>query len=306
MQCNVLMYAMAICSASLLAHAAQAPPKAAQHHAVLSAAERAEAMTTQMGELMATSQQSLSQAEALYDKAVQKGKANFSQLLTTEAQAMAASIRTYTDSLANATAKLELSVNATRVSAAALTTKVGASFAEVENVATVSAKVESVASEARRMARTNRAAQDRAVQEAVDKFEEAQGMLSRKLGDISTMSEDARSIVQAAGPGDEGLSSSPAATVTPKPAAKSEAASLAVLNKNLVDAKAVAKADTAAAEKQVKAALKKAGAELVAGASKIKAALDDAQKEELDRVKHQKVDKEPPRHHFRHHRHRHS
>jgi len=304
MQCNVLMYAMIICSATWLAHAAQAPPMAAKHHAV-SAVERAEAMPAQLGELMATSQQSLSQAEALYDKAVQKGKANFSQLLTTEAKAMAASIRTYTDSLANASAKLELSVNATRVSAAAITAKEGVSFAQVERAATVSAKVESVASEARRMVRSRRSAQDQAVQEAVDQLEEAQSVLSRKLGDMSTMSEDAKSIVQAAGPDDEGLTS-PAATVAPKPAAKSEAASIAVLNKNLGDAKAAAKADTAAAEKQLKAALKKAGAELVAGASKIKAALDGAQKEEIARVKANKVDKEPPRHHFRHHRHRHS
>merc|ERR1719203_2568060 len=78
----------------------------------VSVTKRGDVMS-QMGIMMATSQQSLAQAEALYDKAVEKEKQKFSQLLTTEARDMAAKIGTYASSLANASLELAQAVNPT-------------------------------------------------------------------------------------------------------------------------------------------------------------------------------------------------
>jgi len=304
MQSNVMKLAMAICSAIRLAGAAQVTPSAAKHSAAADA--RAAAIMPNVGDLMAKTQTSLAQAEALYDKAVQGGKANFSQLLTAQAGAMAGSIRTYADSLSKASAKVELAVNTARAGVASNASKKFVSFAQTEGVATLSAKADSLASEARRMSRLQRSAQERVVAQAVQQLADTEDVLSRKLGDLSTMSEDAKAIVQAAGPGDESLPASKTVAAVPKPAITGQPASLAELSKNLAAVKTAAKVDTTTAEKQIAAAMSQASAQLGAGANKIKAALEVAEKEEISRVKANKVDKEPPRPRHRHHGHRHS
>merc|ERR1719491_2336889 len=155
------------------------------------------------------------------------------------------------------------------------------------------------------MARNSASKQENAVRQAIQQLEDIDQDLSRKLGDVSSLQDDARAIVEAAGPGAGGAVAQAVSNATKTAQLGKKPASLAEMEKSMDAARAKAVADIAAADKRFAADLTKVSASFAAGAQSIKAEVEKAEKEEIQRVKEGKVDPTvPPQHHRRHHRHR--
>merc|ERR1719491_1818551 len=151
------------------------------------------------------------------------------------------------------------------------------------------------------MARNSASKQENAVRQAIQQLEDIDQDLSRKLGDVSSLQDDARAIVQAAGPGAGGAVTQAVSNTTKIAKLGKKGASLAEMKKSMNAARAKAVADIAAADKRFAADLTKASASFAAGAQSIKAALEKAEKEEIQRVHEGKVDPTvPPQRRHRH------
>merc|ERR1740121_1125440 len=249
---------------------------------------------------MATSQQSLAQAEALYDKAVQEAKHEYSELLTAQAKVLAAKLGDYASSLSKASAGLAESANATQKGIAAVAAlrdpKIDASFAVVEEQATLEAKVRAAEDDAQRMGRHRESSLQEATRQAQDQLEDAEQQLTRKLGDLSAPRADAEEILKApeTATEEQGLASGQ------KGAGLGKNASFAELKQYLAASKARAASEVSAAKERFSADLALVSTSLTSGTDKIKKALAAAEATELQRVRDHKVDKVPRRHRHRH------
>lgn len=269
----------------------------------LSLAEREQA-SQQVGALMAASQQSLAQAEAYYGAAVEKAKRNLSELLTKEAKVLAATISDLAGELSNSSARLAQAANATRANMAASAESSApsgaASFAAVDERASLASQVDSAERMAGRIARERQSLQQQAVSQATQVLEDVDPQLSRKLGDLSPILGGAEAIFQGDGPEMEDSASHLPSSVQ-KAADVGKHVSLSDLKQHLVAAKGLADSQVAVAQKRFAAGLAQVNASVSAGASRIKSALAAAEEDELRRVRARQVDKVPA--HIRRHRH---
>lgn len=293
-----LIRALCLASSAGLADALVSPASKNISKSTLAARE---AGPQQLGLMMAQSQQSLAQAEAYYAQAVKKGKDGLAELLTTEAKILGAIIATYGETLTEVAEGLEQAANNTRAEMAAIPQPEGLDFAAEGARARLGAHVDAAEAESRRLGRKRTSALRDAAAKAMQTLEGSAQQLSRKLGDVSAVLDEAKAIVESS----ETQESSNAPALKNASAGKKlsigEHASLGELQKLLVAARKTTLAQDEAADQHFAAALAQASASLSAGIAKIKAALVQAQHEEIQRVHERKVDAVPA-HHRRHHR----
>lgn len=267
--------------------------------ALVSPASKSEAMPQQLGMMMAQSQTSLAQAEAYYDKAVEKGKHGLADMLTTEAKILAAIIATYGDTLTEVAQGLDQAANSTKAEMAAIPQPEG--FAVDEARASLGASVDAAKAEARRLGRKRATALRQAAEKATQTLEESAEQLGRKLGDVSVALDDAKAIVESSETQESSVPPAVKNASTSKKVSTGKHASLAELQQLLAAARKTTLVQDAAADKRFTAALAQASASLSASTAKIEADLVKAEKEEIQRVHERKVDAAPA-HHRRHHR----
>lgn len=261
-----------------------------------------DAVPQQLGEMMAASQASLAQAEAYYEKAVQKTKEEFSQMLVAQAKLLSEDLSAYAEELSNATSGLEEVVNATRAGMAEVHPATNSNdkfdFSADEQRSRLGAKADAAESESRHLRRKGPASVRQATAQVKEPLEDAAQQMSRKLGDLSPVVNDAVAVVEGIETKLTEENAGPTVHTVKNQTKALKHASLSELEQALSRARNSTASQTALADKKFAAALATASTRISAATAELKKALADSEKEEIRRVHAREVDNTP--HHLRH------
>lgn len=231
-------------------------------------------MPPELSSLLAESQRRLASAEKHHEQVVKKAQERLHGMLMSESSSLVVALRNYSESLELGAANLASVANVTKAKlseqerSAANTSAEGWGGPVVEERAKLSAKVQLLEREVRRMKRQKDRVLEEACRRAGDTLEDGASRLSRKLGDVSALLEEAKGSLAT----DLRFVNSNETLV---------ASSLAQMGQALMTAKDRAHAQVAAAGKSFDAALDAVRRSLDAGATSILQDLAEAEKQEL-------------------------
>eukprot|EP00444_Apocalathium_aciculiferum_P046281 CAMPEP_0183550940 /NCGR_PEP_ID=MMETSP0371-20130417/66851_1 /TAXON_ID=268820 /ORGANISM="Peridinium aciculiferum, Strain PAER-2" /LENGTH=382 /DNA_ID=CAMNT_0025755295 /DNA_START=68 /DNA_END=1212 /DNA_ORIENTATION=+ len=249
-----------------------------------------------LGSLIGDSQRRLASAEAHHEKVVKQAREHLTSLLAMQSEALGSALGTYAEALTNATESLAEAVNTTKVAVeiqekAANKPGDGWGGPEVEARARLSAKVQIMEREMRRLLRKQSRTMEEAKRQTVDTFEDATSALSRKIGDASPILDEAKAslerseaVAAAAAVGLSGKKGGEEGKKDGAPGKGKAEADVDGLAKALVAAKNSTDIKMLAAQAQFDAQAEKAKMNLTKGVAAILGDLAAAEKEELKSV----------------------
>lgn len=234
-------------------------------------------MPPEIGSLLAESQRRLQAAESHHEKMVKQAQGRLHTLLLSEASMLAGALQSYSAALSGATNVFIGAANATRAEVdleerrAANATNAGDGWGgpEVEARARLSAKVQMAEREGRRMQRQQVRLLEEAQRKAGDVLEAAVPRLSRKVGDVTPLLEEAKGAFRTL----PSRAANVSATVLP--------AGLTQMAEALAVGKVQAAAEVSKAEKDFDAKADNATRALEAGVASIAQDLVISEKKEL-------------------------
>jgi len=263
--------------------AAAAPTKPAASLSKADKEKAAQSALPQLQSIMARAQSSLARAEKHHERAVQKARAAVGDLFQEQARLMGAEVARYAADLDQAARQLSAVINASKAELAAeeqaeaKNSSVGWGGAAMEERARAGAKADAALRELRHLERKRGRDVEEATRRALEPLDDATLKLSRRVGDLSPVSDEAKASLEwAAKKGGVGASIMNMLNIT-KDAKGVEKVLEAARN---VTAQKIKSADAAFA-----AALANNTNITQAGVKKIEQGLVEAEKEEIKRVR---------------------
>lgn len=241
-----------------------------RHASIASSAQQVD-----VGSLLATSQRRLQHAEARHARAIEHAKATLAKLLMSEAESLGTSVGSYTSELDRAAANLANAAAAARDGAEKAKTN-GTSHGwggeDIEARARIRAKADAADREARRLRRQSARAAREGASQAASLLEDAAQKLSRKVGDLSPLLEEAKSVVDKAASRVE-----PSAPGKPVPIQQM----LDAVDTSLSAAKNATQTEVAVSANKFSKNMARAGQNTAKGAADIVAELNSSEQKEL-------------------------
>jgi len=232
---------------------------------------------------MSQAQSSLARAEKHHEKAVKKARVAVGDLFQEQAKFMGAQVAKYASELDQAAQQLSAVVNASKAEltaeeqAEAKNSSVGWGGKAMEERARTGAKVDAVFRELKHLERKRGRDVEEATRHALEPLDDATQMLSRRMGDLSSLSDDAKASLEwAAKKGGVGASIMDRLNITKDPKGVEKVLEAA----QNITAQKIKSADAAFA-----AALANNTNITQATVKKIEQGLVDAEKEEIKRVR---------------------
>lgn len=278
------MVAMKLAVAAMCFLALVAPELAAHVEGPASSAADAQ---LQLSNVMAASNRALMLAERHQKKAIKKAKKGFSQLLASESQALAGALASYGASLSAGAGALRQVTGSTRASLALLAQNATAdSFVEC---ARLSAKVNSAEQKADHLVRLRARVLHEGARRAMEPLEDASEQLSRKLGDLSEVTNKAQEVLTSAAAAVDKDQAQEAAKAA-LPVGHGAPANLLSLRHTLEEAvKNASDAQVAAADRQFSATLAQVAAKVSTDTTELKRQLEEAMESEVRKLRPEAV-----------------
>jgi hypothetical protein len=176
-----------------------APTKPAANVSKEKAAQNA---LPQLQSIMARASSSLARAEKHHEKAVQKARSKVSDLFQEQAKFMGAQVAEYASALDRAAEQLSAVINASKAELAAAEqaeakdSRVGWGGAAMEERARASAKADAALRELRHLERKKDRDVEEAKRHALEPLDDASEKLSRRVGDLSSFSDEAKASLE--------------------------------------------------------------------------------------------------------------
>jgi len=281
-----------VCCAILLGSAAAAAPPA--HHApklgLRGGKKDVSAVPQQLSAMIATSQRQLAFAERHHEKAVQKERGQYTEMLSKEASILGKAVQRFAAQLDGSVSALQQAQAAAK-SVLALEEPPSTGFASalVQARARLSAEVDAAEREIRRDQRKRDHSVREAVTQAGSALEEGSQMFSRKTGDLSQLLDGVKSSLEAiATSAPEGSSTGAASgsgSAKAPAATKANKALMESAMAQLKDVKARSRAAIAAADKQLAGDIEQVQGDVGKSVASFQKALSDAEKMEIARVR---------------------
>lgn len=177
------------------AAAAAAKPKLSKEKAVQNA-------LPQLQSIMAQAQSSLARAERHHEKAVKKARGAVSELFQEQAKFMGVQVAKYASALDQAAKELSMVINASKAELAAeeqaeaKNTSIGWGGTAMEERARAGAKADAALRELRHIMRKKDRDVEEATRHAMEPLDDATQKLSRRVGDLSPLSDDAKASLE--------------------------------------------------------------------------------------------------------------
>jgi len=237
----------------------------------------------QLQSIMARASSSLARAEKHHEKAVGKARATVSNLFQAQAKLMGERVAKYAAELDQATQQLSAVINASKAELAAeeqaeaKNSSVGWGGAAMEERARAGAKADAAFRELRHLVRKRDRDVEEATRRALEPLDDAAQRLSRRVGDLSSTSDEAKASLEwAARKGGVGASIMDKLNITKDPKG---------VEKVLEAARNITAQKIKSADAEFAAALAKNTNITQAGVEKIEQGLIEAEKEEIKRVR---------------------
>lgn len=189
-----------------------APAKAAKAEAPAKPAEKAKPKVSkekavqnalpQLQSIMAQAQSSLARAEQHHEKAVKKARGEVSALFQEQAKFMGGQVAKYTAALDQAAQGLSMVINASKAElvaeeqAEAKNTSIGWGGTAMEERARAGAKADAALRELRHIIRKKDRDVEEAARHALEPLDDATQKLSRRVGDLSPLSDEAKASLE--------------------------------------------------------------------------------------------------------------
>jgi len=180
--------------------AAAMPP--VKPSANVSKEKAAQSGLAQLQSIMGRAQTSLARAEKHHEKAVQKARSTVGDLFQEQAKFMGVQVAEYASALEQATWQLSAVINASKAELAAeeqadaKNSSVGWGGAAMEERARASAKADAALRELRHLERKRDRVVEDAKAHALEPLDDASQKLSRRMGDLSSFSDEAKASLE--------------------------------------------------------------------------------------------------------------